>query len=117
MDTAAVYQRFRELAGLDAGDTRFLSLANDACRFIESRKCDRELSESEEKRLELLAAAYAFRLFSMCGSEEFSSFAAGDIRITLSAKTREKAESLWNALRAENADLFSGSGFLFGRVM
>ena len=84
---------------------------------MESIKSKRELSESDEKRLELLAAAYTFRLFSMCGSEELRSFVAGDVRITSSAGVREKAESLWNALSAENSDLVGGSGFLFGRVM
>ena len=53
----------------------------------------------------------------MCGSEELRSFVAGDVRITSSAGVREKAESLWNALSAENSDLVGGSGFLFGRVM
>lgn len=117
LDTAAVYERFRELAGLGEEETRFVSLANDACRYIESIKSKRELSKSDEKRLELLAAAYTFRLFSMCGSEELRSFVAGDVRITSSAGVREKAESLWNALSAENSDLVGGSGFLFGRVM
>lgn len=118
MDSEVVYEKFCGLAGLSAEDNLWQDFVLDACRYIERRKTDRELSQDDVQRLELLAAAYAFRLFSLRrNSEDFKSFSAGDVRITSSADSGENAEKLWNALCAENSDLLRGDGFLFGRVI
>ena len=118
MNIARVTDRFAVLAELNSSElVRWRPLIEDVCRWVEAH-CTVQTPDSEQtKRLELLSAAYALRLFSMSGGRQLSQFVAGDVRLTSPADAAKKAEQLWRELAAGNTDLIQTGGFIFGRVM
>ncbi len=117
MDISNVMNRFAVLAGIDSSELpKWRSLVEDACAYVQSR-CKAENPDSEQTaRLEMLGAAYALRLFSLCG-DQITQFIAGDVHVTSSADRRQRAEQLWRELAANSADLIHTDGFIFGRVI
>ena len=118
MNIANVTNRFAVLADIDSsGISRWATLVEDACRFVQSL-CRVENPNSEQtERLEMLSAAYALRLYMMCGDSGLTHFVAGDVKLTSSADRRKNAMRLWQELAQQNADLIRGGGFVFGRVI
>lgn len=117
MNIAGVTDRFAVLADVDSSElSRWSPLVEEACRLVQSRCRVREPDSEQTGRLELLSAAYAFRLYAM-GGGQLSQFVAGDVRLTLPADAADRAERLWRELEANNADLIEGGGFIFGRVI
>ncbi len=118
MNIANVCDRFAVLAGSDSETMlQWSPLAEDACAFVQAR-CIVSAPDSEQtRRLEMLAAAYMLRLYSLCGGSQLSQFVAGDVRLTSSADTAQRAAQLWQELAADNTDLVKSDGFIFGRVM
>ncbi len=119
MNIEGVNERFLLFSGIEISElARWQPLIEDACRAVSARCIVPSPDEEQQKRLEALAAAYAFRLFSRCGGEQISSFTAGDVHITSSAGAEEKGEALWRSLCEESSDLLkSGSGFYFERIV
>ena len=118
MNIARVTDRFAVLAELNSSElVRWRPLIEDACRWVEAH-CTVQTPDSEQtKRLELLSAAYALRLFSMSGGRQLSQFVAGDVRLTSSADNAGGAWQLWKEMAKSNADLIRGDDFIFGRVI
>ena len=118
MNIANVMSRFASLANIDSSQAQqWRALAEDACQYIASRCVVKQPDSAQTARLEMLAAAYTLKLYGMCGDDELTGFTAGDVRLTSSADRRERSESLWRELAANNADLIGAEGFIFGRVI
>lgn len=118
MNIANVCDRFAVLAGLDSESVpQWLPFLEDACAFVQSQCIVSEPDSDQTRRLEMLAAVYTLRLYSLCGDSQLSQFVAGDVRLTSSADAAQKAEQLWRELADSNADLVKTGGFIFGRVM
>lgn len=117
MNIANVCDRFSVLAGLETEETaRLLPFAEDACAYVQERCVVSEPDEAQTRRLELLAAAYALRLYSLRGGQ-LKQFAAGDVRLTAATGPAENACRLWRELVSDSTDLIKSDDFLFGRVM
>lgn len=117
MNVTNITSRFALLTGLDKSKLyKWRVLIDDACAYIKSHTVKTEFDESETKRLEMLCAVYAFRLYSMCNDENITSFTAGDVHIT-SPDGGSKAESLWKEYSQKSQDLLDTKGFIFGRVV
>jgi hypothetical protein len=118
VNVAKVCERFAVLAGLEADAVqRWMPLIEDACAYVEERCLVEAPSSRQTTRLEALRAAYALRLYSLCGENQIREFTAGDVRLTSSADRQQTAAQLWQELAADNADLVRTGGFLFGRVI
>jgi hypothetical protein len=117
LNVVNITSRFALLTGLDKAELyKWRVLIDDACAYIKSHTKKTELDESETKRLEMLCAVYAFRLYSMCNDDNITSFTAGDVHIT-SPDVGSKAESLWKEYSQKSQDLLDTKGFIFGRVV
>ena len=117
MNIANVTSRFITFGDIEAGEAfRFSDLIGDACAFVESHCRVEAPDESQQRRLEALAAAYALRLYDIYGESNLRSFTAGDVKFTSSADSVGKGERLWQELKAANSDLIDAGNFLFGRV-
>lgn len=117
MNIANVCDRFSVLAGLETEEAaHLLPLAEDACAYVQERCRVSEPDEAQMRRLELLAAAYALRLYSLRGGQ-LQQFTAGDVRLTAAAGWTENAGRLWRELAADSTDLIKNDDFLFGRVI
>lgn len=118
MNIENVRIRFMALAGIDSEEMfRWQTLMEDAVDAVQQRCVPSDPDEAQTRRLEALAAAYALKLYTMCGDDGLTQFVAGDVRLTSSADRRERAQQLWEELAAQNADLIGSGGFLFGRVI
>lgn len=118
MNIENVTNRFATLTGIDSEElSKWGTLIEDACEYVLSRCTVESPDSAQTRRLELLSAAYALKLYGMCGNEDLTQFVAGDVRLTLSADRREQADRLWDELVSRNADLIGEGGFLFGRVI
>lgn len=118
MNITNVMDRFAVLADIDSAELlRWRSLAEDACRYVQAHCKVKNPDSSQTARLEMLSAAYALKLYSMCGDNQLTQFVAGDVRLTSSADRQQRAEQLWRELAENSADLIHTGGFLFGRVM
>lgn len=118
MNIENVTNRFMTLTGIDSDEmSKWGTLIEDACEYIQSRCTVENPDSAQTRRLEMLSAAYAVRLYGMCGNDDLTQFVAGDVRLTLSADRREQADRLWDELVSQNADLIGTGGFLFGRVI
>ena len=117
MNIANVCDRFLVLADIDAEELpRWRGLIEDACVYVTSRCIKENIGGADAKRLEMLGAAYAFKLYAMCGSQ-LSEFTAGDVKLASSADKQVQAEKLWRELTDGSPDLIDAGGFLFGRVI
>lgn len=118
MNIENVRARFMTLTGIDSEEMfRWQALTEDAVDYVQQRCAVREPDEAQTKRLEALAAAYALKLYALCGDDGLTQFVAGDVHLTSSADKRMRAGELWAELAAQNADLIGTEGFLFGRVI
>lgn len=118
MNIANVRSRFAVLAGIEEAElSRYETLIGDACDYVQSRCKVDDPDSGQTKRLEMLAAAYALKLYGACTEDGLSQFVAGDVRLTLSAGKDGIGEKRWRELAAENADLIDFGGFIFGRVI
>ena len=119
MNIEGVRERFLLYSGIDSDELpRWEPLIGDGCRYVTARCTVSSPDEEQEKRLEALAAAYAFRVYARCGGEQIASFTAGDVHITSSAGAEDKGEALWKSLCEDSTDLLqSGSGFFFERIV
>ena len=117
MNMEGVNERFLLFSGIESSElARWQPMIEDACRAISARCIVPSPDEEQQKRLEALAAAYAFRLFSRCGGEQISSFTAGDVHITSSAGAEDRGGALWESLFEDSTNPLSyGSGFFFER--
>ena len=87
MNIANVDERFMMLAGVKPDEMcRWRGLVEDGCAFVEAHTVVKSPDEAQTKALELLAAAYAYRLFEICNAGNLTSFTAGDVNITSSAQ-------------------------------
>lgn len=118
MNIANVTARFAVLAGIEETELgHWQTLLEDACAYVQSRCKVENPGSDETRRLEMLAAAYALKLYGACAEDGLSQFVAGDVRLTLSAGKDGVGEKHWRELAADNADLIDTGGFLFGRVI
>lgn len=119
MNIANVTSRFALISGLDASEVyKWSTLIEDACSYIESHLKSHNHTERQIRRLEMLCAVYAYRLYCMCNEENITSFTAGDVKITSSLKDRDnKGEILWQEYAENSKDLIDTQSFLFGRVI
>ena len=118
MSIENVTDRFMAMAGIDSEELpKWSALISYACDFVQSRCVTDDPDRDQTRRLEMLCAVYALKLFGMCGDNDLTQFVAGDVRLTLSADRREQADRLWDELVSRNADLIGEGGFLFGRVI
>lgn len=118
MNTGNIVEKFELLSGIEGSESiKWRSVVDDACAYVYSRIADKPLSASDERRIELLCAVYAYKLYVMCGKSEVSSFKAGDVTVTAPADEGDKAEKLWQDQLVKCSDLIKKEGFLFGRVV
>ena len=119
MNIEGVRERFLLYSGIDSDELpRWEPLIGDGCRYVTARCTVSSPDEEQEKRLEALAAAYAFRVYARCGGEQIASFTAGDVHITSSTGSRGRGEALWRTLCAQSTDLLrSENGVLFERIV
>lgn len=118
MNIANVTSRFALVANLDNSEIyKWRILIGDACNYIYSHLKKRNLSKNDKRRVEVLCAIYAFRLYSLCNAENITSFTAGDVRIESSGNDIKKADRLWNEYAGKWHDLIDSENFLFGRVI
>lgn len=119
MNIAEVTSRFALLSGIDNERLfKWKPLIEDACAYVESISTIKTPSIAQTKRLEMLSAVYALKLYSRCGDEKITSFTAGDVTIASSANGAASADELWKEYLSESSDIVdAGSDFLFGRVI
>lgn len=118
MNIANVTSRFALLAGLDNGEIyKWRTLVDDACDYVSSILLNKENDDIQNRRIEMLCAVYAFRLYSLCNEENITSFTAGDVKLTSSAGSKQNAQVMWEDYVKRSADLIRTEGFLFGRVI
>ena len=118
MNIATVTSRFAVISGLDGSEVyKWRTLIDDACVYIETHSKTKNPDENEIKRLEMLCAVYAFRLYCMCNDENITSFTAGDVKITSPDGGKNKGEILWKEYVEKSGDLIDTQSFLFGRVI
>jgi hypothetical protein len=118
LNIANVTSRFALLAGLENSEIyKWDSIIDEACKYVNSL-LKSEISDDYDKlRLENLCAVYSYRLYCLCNNNTLSSFKAGDVTITSSAPSVDKAEMLWKDYCLKCQDLIDSQEFLFGRVM
>ena len=118
MSIENVTDRFVAMAGIDSEELpKWSALISYACDFVQSRCVTDDPDRDQTRRLEMLCAVYALKLFGMCGDNDLTQFVAGDVRLALSADRHKQAQCLWEELALQNADLVRVGGFLFGRVI
>ena len=118
MNTGSIVEKFELLSGTESGDSlKWRSIIDDACAYVYSRITKGRLTYNDERRLELLCAVYAYRLYAMCGKSEATSFKAGDVTVTSPANEAERAEKLWQDQLIKCSDLVRKEGFLLRRVV
>lgn len=94
MNIANVITRFGLLTGLQNDEIyKWKALIDDACDYVGSIVIKENPDESEARRIEMLCAVYALKLYSLCNDENITSFTAGDVQITSpeTGKTGEKS--------------------------
>ena len=117
MNIANVDERFMMLAGVRPDEMcRWRGLVEDALEYIGAHTRVGSPDEAQTRALELLAAAYAYRLFEICNASNLTSFTAGDVKLTSSAR-EGSAEKLWRSLCSEYSGLIDTKGFMFGRIV
>lgn len=97
--------------------SKWRTLIDDACAFVEEHAVVDNPDKMQTRRMELLSAAYAFRLYEMCSDDNVTSFTAGDVKITSSAAGRGRSEKIWNELCSQSGDIINTDGFVFGRIV
>ncbi len=118
VNVANVSERFMALTGKDVSEMcRWRGIIDDACRYVKAHAAVTEPDREQSARLELLAAAYAYRMLEICDTDRITSFTAGDVKFTSSDGKTGRAEQLWEQLCRDNSDIFNTNGFIFGRIV
>ena len=118
MNIANITSRFALLTGFENSEIyKWKTLIDDACDYIESITVKENLTESETRKLEMLCAVYAFRLYSLCNEENITSFTAGDVKITSPQSRNDRSERLWLECFEKCRGLVDTGKFIFGRVV
>ena len=118
MNIANVTSRFALVANLDNSEIyKWRILIGDACNYVYSHLKKRALNKNEKRRVEVLCALYAYRLYSLYKAENITLFTAGDVRIESSGDEIKKANDLWYEYAGKWRDLIDSENFLFGRVI
>ncbi len=118
MNIANIASRFVLLTGLDNSEIyKWQALIDDACSYVSSLVVKDKLDDNDTKRLEMLCAVYAFRLYSLCNDENITSFTAGDVHIASPDSSKDRGDRLWREYAEKASDLIKGEKFLFGRVI
>ena len=118
MNVANVSERFMALTGKDVSEMcRWRGIIDDACLYVKAHAAVTEPDREQSARLELLAAAYAYRMLEICDTDRLTSFTAGDVKFTSSDGKTGRAEQLWEQLCRDNSDIFNTNGFIFGRIV
>lgn len=118
MNIANVITRFGLLAGLQNDEIyKWKALIDDACDYVGSIVIKENPDESEARRIEMLCAVYALKLYSLCNDENITSFTAGDVQITSPENRQNRGEKLWREYSEKCKDLIDTKSFLFGRVI
>lgn len=118
MNIANVTSRFALLSGLDNSEIyKWRTLIEDACDYVKAITVKDNLDESETRKLEMLSAVYALKLYSLCNDENITSFTAGDVQITSPKSCENKVERLWKEYSEKYSELIDTKEFLFGRVI
>ena len=103
-------------SGADGDELFELSpLIDSAVSYIERHAKTESPTEEQTERLELLSAAYAYKLYELRNAAGVTSFTAGDVKLT-SPKGGNGGEKLWLEMLRANSDLVSGDDFIFGRM-
>ena len=118
MNIANVTSRFALLSGLDNSEIyKWRTLIDDACDYVKAITEKDNLDESETRKLEMLSAVSALKLYSLCNDENITSFTAGDVQITSPKSSENKGERLWKEYSEKYSELIDTKEFLFGRVI
>lgn len=118
MNIANVTSRFALLSGLENSEIyKWKTLIEDACDYVKSITVKENPDESESRRLEMLCAAYALKLYSLCNDKNITSFTAGDVQITSPDRKETRGERLWKEYSEKYCELIDTKSFLFGRVV
>ncbi|HCA04681.1 MAG TPA: hypothetical protein DEO32_02155 [Ruminococcaceae bacterium] len=118
MNIANVTKRFVLLSGIDKSEAvKWRTLIDDSCAYIENRLLVENPDRAQQRRIEALCAAYAYKTYCMCNDTDISAFTAGEVHISSPARQDGKAQKLWKSLLNESVDLIRGDEFLFGRVI
>ena len=118
MNIANVMERFALLCGIEKSEAAsWRTIIDDAGEYINRRLLIENPDASQQKRIELLTAAYAYKTYCKCNENNVSAFTAGEVHITSPQRKSDTAETLWQRLCAESRDLIRGGNYLFGRVM
>lgn len=118
MNIANVTSRFALLSGLSNSEIyEWRSLIDEACDYVNSIVIKENPDSLDDKRIEILCAVYAYRVYSLCKEQEVSSFKAGDVSITSPAGDTQRADKLWTEYLERYSDLVQKKRFLFGAVM
>lgn len=118
MNIANVITRFGLLTGIQNDEIyKWKALIDDACDYVDSILVKRELSERESRKVEMLCAVYALKLYSLCNDENITSFTAGDVHITSPENRINRGEKLWREYSEKCRGLVDTKDFLFGRVV
>lgn len=106
------------LSGVENKDLgKWRTLIDDACGFIEGHTVVSDPDDKQIRRMELLSAAYAFKLYEMFSDDKVTSFTAGDVKITSSAEGKSRSEKIWSELCSQSSDLIDTTDFIFGRIV
>ena len=117
MNIENVSDRLMVLADIDSEEMfRCRALVEDACDHVRLRCKTAQPDAAQERRLEALCAAYAWKLYSLRGGA-LTQFIAGDVHLTSAGSGSDQAERYWQELLRQNSDLVKTDDFLFGRVM
>lgn len=116
MNIANVTAKFAVFSGVNSDELFDLGpLIDSAVSYIERHAKTDNPTDGQTERLELLSAAYAYKLYDMRNGADITSFTAGDVKIT-SPKGGNGGEKLWLEMLRANSDLVSGDEFIFGRM-
>ncbi|MED9969522.1 MAG: hypothetical protein UFA98_05860 [Ruminococcus sp.] len=118
MNIANVMERFSLLCGIDISEaSKWRSVIEDSEAYINSRLLVDEPTAEQQKRIDMLVAAYAYKTYCLCNENNVTAFKAGEVQLTSSARRGDGAQKLWRKLISQSGDLISGDEFLFGRVI
>lgn len=118
MNIANIISRFALVSGVENSEIyRWRTLIDDAVSYVNSLVKKSDTDENDNRRLEMLCAVYAFKLYELCNDESISSFSVGDVKVASSAERSGRAEKMWREYAEKAQDLISDEKFLFGRVI
>lgn len=117
MNIAGVTSRFELVSGLDnSSASKWRTFILDACDYINDRIIKSNLTDADNRKIEMLCALRAYKMYCLCNENNMTSFTAGDVSVTSSAGTAETAEKMWQELAEKSVDLIGSESFIFKAV-